>query len=202
MNYRSTNVLQGGSHTGGALVVGVEAGSGIELNATSSGNAPTILPAGDEANKGLTIAAKGTGTLTLGSSANQPLVITSSAVTFPTGGSFAFGSNSTVVLSTGSVLQVGSTAPFAGFVRFTSTDVATPNFNSTAFFGIVSTYTLPGINSSHYVFANPTNLSTAIVLSDVWAGSTAGSVNLKWNKISTITISASTATIRFLVVRF
>lgn len=104
--------------------------------------------------------------------------------------------------SSNTVQFAGSTAPFAGFVRVISTAVATPNFNSTGLFGIVSTVTVSGVNSSHIILSNPINLSTAVVLSDVWAGSTANSVNLKWNKLSTVTVSASTATIRFLVFRF
>lgn len=65
-NYRSTNTT-GYSHHGGALVVGTELGSGIEFNPTSSGAAPTILPAGDETDKSLLIAGKGAGGVLIGS---------------------------------------------------------------------------------------------------------------------------------------
>jgi hypothetical protein len=104
--------------------------------------------------------------------------------------------------SSNTVQFAGSTSPFAGMVRVVSTAVATPNFNSTGSMGLISTITIAGVNSSHLVLANPTNLSTGTLLTDVFAGSTAGSVNLKWNKYSTTTIAASTATIRFLIFRF
>lgn len=67
MQYRSTNLV-GYTHHGGALVVGVEQESGIELNPTSSGNAPVITSAGDETNKGIILKAKGTGSVTIGDS--------------------------------------------------------------------------------------------------------------------------------------
>ena len=184
-NYRSTNTT-GYTHFGGALVVGSELGSGIELNPNSSGSAPNIMPAGDETNKGIGLYSKGSGTISIGSSANQPVSFVSTAVT----------------LSSGSVLQVGSTAPFAGFIRQISTGVATPDFTSTGMMGIISTETMVGVNSSHFVLANPVNLSTAVHITRAWAGSTAGSINLHWTKISTVTIAASTATVRFLAFRF
>ena len=89
MNYKSTNAEGRFVHFGGALVIGTEFGSGIELNPNSSGTAPNISPAGDETNKGLTIASKGTGTITLGSSANQPVTVTSTAFTIGSGGAIA-----------------------------------------------------------------------------------------------------------------
>ena len=88
MQYRSTNDA-GYSHVGGAMVVGVELGSGIELNPTSSGAVANIAPVGDETNKGIRIQSKGTGTITLGSSANQPVTVTSTAFTIGSGGAIA-----------------------------------------------------------------------------------------------------------------
>ena len=70
MQYRSTNVI-GYSHHGGALVVGVEQESGIELNPTSSGSAPVITSAGDETNKGITLKGKGSGAVTIGDSSQS-----------------------------------------------------------------------------------------------------------------------------------
>jgi hypothetical protein len=64
MNYRSTQADGKYVHFGGSLIAGADMGSGIELNATSSGAAPTIQPVGDETNKGITIQGKGTGTVT------------------------------------------------------------------------------------------------------------------------------------------
>lgn len=71
MNYRSTNNT-GYTHHNGALVVGVELGSGIELNPTSSGAAATILPAGDETAKNLLIGGKGTGGIQIGAASTTP----------------------------------------------------------------------------------------------------------------------------------
>lgn len=68
MQYRSTNTLQGFNHHGGALVVGVEAGSGIEINPTSSGVAPIITAAGDETDKSIQIMGKGAGGVLIGTS--------------------------------------------------------------------------------------------------------------------------------------
>lgn len=95
-NYRSTNGI-GYTHFGGAMVVGTEVGSGIELNPASTGTAPNIMPAGDETNIGITLQSKGTGTITIGSSANQPLVIASTGVTMA--GSIKLGSGSTTSVS-------------------------------------------------------------------------------------------------------
>lgn len=72
MIYRSTNTHF--THHQGALVAGVELGSGVELNPTSSGAAPTILPCGDESNKSLIIGGKGTGGVQLGQSSTTPIV--------------------------------------------------------------------------------------------------------------------------------
>lgn len=178
MQYRSTNPDGRYTHQGGAFVAGVEYGSGIELNPTSSGADPTILPAGDEANKGITLKAKGTGTATIGDSSNTVRIL---------------GAN---------VQIAGSTAPFAGFQRQLSTAISTPNFNSSGSMGVISTVTMAGVNSSHVIVYNALNLSTGILLTDVFPGSTVGSLNLKWNKYSTTTIAASTCRIRFLAIKF
>lgn len=59
------------SNVAGSLLVGADQGGGVEVVATvSTSGTPSIVPAGDEANKGLTVKAKGTGTLTLGDSSN------------------------------------------------------------------------------------------------------------------------------------
>ena len=70
MEYRSTNADGQYTHHKGAFVAGVDYGSGIELNPTSSGGSPNIMPAGDETNKGITLKAKGTGLITIGDSSN------------------------------------------------------------------------------------------------------------------------------------
>ena len=185
MEYRSTNADGRFVHYGGALVAGVSFGSGIELNPNSSGANPNVMPAGDETNKGITLKGKGTGTVTIGDSSNSLTVAAPS-----------------VVFSSGAVVQVGSTAPWAGFVRQISTGVATPDFNSTGTMNVISTVTMTGVNSSHFIVCNPINLSTAVHITRAWAGSTAGSVNLHWLKDSTVTIAVSTATVRLLAIRF
>jgi hypothetical protein len=67
MQYRSTNAF-GATHFGGALVVGAELESGIELNPTSSGASVVITAAGDETNKGIILKGKGTGAVQIGDS--------------------------------------------------------------------------------------------------------------------------------------
>ncbi len=126
MNYRSTNVWQGGSAHGGALVVGAEAGSGIELNPASSGTAPNIMPCGDETNKGITLASKGTGTITIGSSANQPVVVTSTNFTIGAGNAGLAAVNKYVVQFTAPVLSSGIVAgASAAESTFTVTGLST-----------------------------------------------------------------------------
>lgn len=191
MQIRSTNT-DGATHFGGSLVAGVNSSHGVEMFGGSTGG--QIVPIGDDAAISMTVRAKGTGTLTLGDSSNT--------VSLMGGAISRVGSTVSIGSSGDVVLQAGSTAPFAGMVRVISTAVVTPNFNVTGYFGIVSTVTVAGVNSSHYILANPINVSTAVMITDVFAGSTAGSINLKWNKLSTITIAASTATIRFLIFRF
>jgi hypothetical protein len=59
------------SNIAGSALIGADQGGGVEVVATVSTSAtPFIVPAGDEANKSLTVKAKGTGTLTLGDSSN------------------------------------------------------------------------------------------------------------------------------------
>lgn len=128
MQYRSTNVV-GYTHYGGALIIGVEQESGIELNPTSSGNAPRIMPCGDETNKGISLASKGTGTITIGSSANQPIVMTSTSITLGT-----------------------STSPFRGIeqylIQFTPAVLAAST-------SVQSTITVTGLATNSALFFTP-----------------------------------------------
>lgn len=75
MFYRSTNAEGRAQHSGGAFVSGVEFGSGIELNPTSSGAAPVITVAGDESAKDLKIQGKGTGGLRIGSASTTAITV-------------------------------------------------------------------------------------------------------------------------------
>lgn len=191
MQIRSTNA-DGSVHFGGSVVAGHNSSHGVEWFGGSTGG--QIIPIGDDANISLRIRAKGTGTVVVGDSSNAVSLM---------GGAIARSGSTVTVGSSGDVVQIaGSTSPFAGMVRVESTAVVTPDFNSTGLMGIISTVTVAGVNSSHFILANAINVSTAVSLNGAWAGSTAGSVNLKWSKHSTITIAASTATIRFLIFRF
>jgi hypothetical protein len=67
MYYRNDSSV-GWTHFNGAVIAGVEAGSGIQLTPNSSGLDAIVEPVGDETNKGLTVTAKGSGSLTLGNS--------------------------------------------------------------------------------------------------------------------------------------
>lgn len=111
MQYRSTNVV-GYTHFGGALVVGVEQESGIELNPTSSGNAAVILPCGDETNKAIILKGKGTGAVTIGDS--------SQAVSIGGGTAFKGFKASTytvqfAAISSGQTLEVALSTAFGDF---------------------------------------------------------------------------------------
>lgn len=69
-NYRSTNTI-GYTHFSGALVVGTELGSGIELNPSSTSAAANIMPAGDETDKTIQIQGKGAGGVLLGATSTS-----------------------------------------------------------------------------------------------------------------------------------
>lgn len=73
MEYRSTNPDGRFVHYGGALVVGTEFGSGIEINPASSAAVANIKPAGDETSKDIRIAGKGTGGARLGAASTTPV---------------------------------------------------------------------------------------------------------------------------------
>lgn len=75
MFYRSTNAEGRAQHCGGAFVAGVEFGSAVELNPNSSGNAPIIQPAGDEAAKDIRIKGKGTGGVRVGANSTTPVTL-------------------------------------------------------------------------------------------------------------------------------
>lgn len=97
----------------------------------------------------------------------------------------------------------GSTSPFGGFLRFTDTAVATPNFATTNAMVMETTHVLAGVTSSHFLVAKPWNLSTDCLLCNVYPSqSTAGDVHCRFLKASTVTVAASTATIDFLAIRF
>lgn len=103
MNYQSTQADGRSVHFGGAVVSGKEFGRGVELNpvtSTTAASVPNVMPAGDDANIGLVVKAKGTGTLTLGDSSNTVSIL-------------------------GGTVNVGSTAtgaqPFKGAFSTTST---------------------------------------------------------------------------------
>ena len=185
MERRSTNDI-GYAHFQGDLVSNVGSSHGVTLRGGSTGG--IIEPIGDDTSISLTVRAKNAGLLELGNS-TQRLNINSTLV----------------VLSTGSVLQVGSTAPFAGFIRFSDTAISTPDFNTTNAMVIGSSVTITGANSSHFVLAQLRNngvASTDMSIVNARTTSTANEVLFAMAKFSTVTVAASTATIDFLVFRF
>ena len=90
MDYRSTNADGRYTHFGGALVAGVEFGRGIELNPDSTAAAPNIKPAGDDANIGMLVKAKGTGELAIGDSSNTVVIRGNPKVGSTASGSLGF----------------------------------------------------------------------------------------------------------------
>lgn len=187
MEFRSTN-LNGFVHYQGDVISNVSSNGGSShgvhlLGGTTGG---VVTAAGDEDNIALNVTGKGTGPTILGNS-SSPIVMPAS-----TG----------IVISSGGLLQIGSTAPFAGYIRFTDTAVATPNFATTNAMVMETTHAITGVNSSHFVLANGVNLSTDCCLANAYAASTAGQVHCRFIKVSTLAVGASTATINFLITRF
>lgn len=145
---------------------------GVRLSGGSTGG--IVEAVGDDTNVSLTIRGQGTGAVSVGSSGQT-------------------------------VFLAGSTAPFAGMFRAVSTAIATPNFNTTNAMVVESSYALAGVNSSHFVFAQFRNngiASTDMTICNVRPTSTNDEVVIGFEKHSTVTVAASTATVDFLIIRF
>lgn len=106
----------------------------------------------------------------------------------------------------GGVFIGAGTAAISGYLRVTDTAVATPNFNSTNAMVMETTHTITGLpaatvggTTNAFIQAMAHNLSTDCALVGVYVGSTAGQAHCRFLKASTLTVSASTATISFLV---
>ena len=167
MQFRSSNSKF--THFQGDVLSNIDDSShGVKLSGGSTGG--VIEPCGDDTAIALTIRAKGSGPLTLGSSGSA-------------------------------VFTGGSTAPFAGFIRQVSS-FATPNFATTNAMVMETTHAMTGIDSSCLMVVNGVNLSTDCALVNAYAASTAGQFHCRFAKVSTLTVAATTATIRILAVRF
>src|SRR3990167_10270504 len=177
MDRRSTSAEY--THFGGDVTAQVNSSHGVRLSGGSTGG--IVEAVGDDTNVSLRIRAQGAANINIGNS-SQPIIV-----------------------STGGTLQLGSTAPFAGFIRFTSTAISTPDFNTTNAMVIESSVTITGANSSHFVLAQLRNngvASTDMTITNPRTTSTGGEVLFGMAKISTVTVAASTATVDFLVARF
>ena len=175
MDTRSTSA---GKHIGNDVWAGVGSSHGVGMGYSPTGTGGAVYAIGDDANVSLSLFGKGTGRTFVGNS------------------------SSPVIFSTNTEVQIGSTAPFTGFIRL-STDITTPSFSTAQDDIQVSTVTVPGANSSHFVLVNPANLSTAVLLTKFWVTSTANEVKMEFTKQpSTVAVAASTATFRILVFRF
>jgi hypothetical protein len=187
VEFRSTNVF-GRVHFHGDVVSNVGnaaavSSHGVQLSGGSTGG--IVTAAGDEANVTLNLTGKGTGAVIV-SNSSSPLVYGGGGITLSTGGTF----------------QIGSTAPFAGWIRFTDTAVSTPDFTSTNKMVIETTHAITGVNSSHFVDAQGVNLSTDCCLANSYPGSTVGEVHCRFIKVSTLAVTVTTATIQFVITRF
>lgn len=179
MNYRSTNPDGRYVHFGGAGVFGVEFGSGIELNPTSSGSAANISPAGDEANKGITIVGKGTGTVTLGNS-SSPVTIAGAM----TGGA-----------------KVGSSGSTLSEIRRFTVEFTAPVLSSGVATGIESTYTMAGVSTGTVLMFTPTNPISAKY--NVRARcSTVDELTLAWSHDGTSTLGSGESSNRGQLIQF
>lgn len=215
MEFRSTND-NGYVHHQGDIVSNVSSGGpinsshGVLLSGGSTGG--IVTAAGDETNIALTVRGKGAGPLNLGA-ATAPVTILSSNLTIGSTGTLGLQPTSTGNVTIGStnstVFIAGSTAPFSGFLRFTDTAVATPNFATTNIMVMETTHVLAGLStafgsgSPYFLIANAPNVSTDCSLVGAFIGTTAASneVHCRFIKASTLTVAATTCTINFLVVR-
>jgi hypothetical protein len=106
----------------------------------------------------------------------------------------------------GGVFLGAGTGSIGGYLRVTDTAVATPNFATTNAMVMETTHTITGLpaatagaTTNAFITAMAHNLSTDCALVGVYVGSTAGQAHCRFAKVSTVTVSASTATISFLV---
>lgn len=189
MERRSTNDI-GYVHFQGDVVSNVGSSHGVRLGGGSTGG--VVEPFGDDTSIGIVFRAKNAGPITIGNS-TQAVTFGSTAVTF----------------SSGSVVQIGSTAPFAGLVRAQDTAVTTPAlFNDTDAGRVAETTHTVTVSSQTpgtqgpMLFAYSDNLPVGITLGGAWYGSTADQVHTRMVKGTTAAIAGTTCTISFLFVRF
>lgn len=210
MRFRSTNAKF--VHYGGDILSNTDDNDcGVQLSGGSTSGLIAAISDNDDAS--LDLRAKGDGKVNI--FGGGPMNITSSDVIGITADEITLTSTSVVLSSTevfvgssGAQVTVAGGAPFSGFIKFTDTAVATPNFATTNAMVMETTHTITGLaaqtlggTTGWFVLPNPHNLSTDCALLHAWVGSTAGEVHCRFAKVSTLTVSASTATISFLVIR-
>mgnify|MGYP001571671590 CR=1 FL=1 len=188
MDTRSTNAV-GYTHFTGDVTAQVGSSHGVRLSGGSTGG--IIESVGDDADVTLSISAKGAGGVVIGNSSN--------AITLGNGSTLL-----TLGATGGQVRMGGSTAPFYGMVRYTDTAVTTPTlFNDTDAGRVAeTTHALTGVNSSHFIIAQSTNLPAAVTIAGAYPGSTAGDVHIRFAKGSTVAVAGTTCTVQFLAFRF
>ena len=190
MERRSTNDI-GHAHFQGDVVSNVGSSHGVILRGGSTGC--IIEPIGDDTSISLTVRAKNAGLINLGNS-TQRLNLNSTDVRF----------------SSGTVMQMGSTAPWAGFVRYLDTAVTTPaTFNDTECGRVAeTTHVLVGASSitagaiGYFIMANSVNLPAGVSVAGAWIGSTGDDVHVRFVKGSTVAVAGTTCTVQFLLNRF
>jgi hypothetical protein len=161
MLYKSTNSEHRFTHFGGALVIGHEFGSGVEINPTSSGADANITAAGDETDKNLRLTGKGAGGVVFGPSSTRTVKgVFSQNSTYSHGAigaarkvELTFAST-TVDINTGDLLSVGltvATADLSSVVAVTDWRLSTvASSRLTVFLGnISSTATSTGSGTLH-----------------------------------------------------
>ena len=178
MNYRQSDA--GGtiqeSNISGSLLIGADQGSGVEVLTNSSGNVPVITPQGDETNKGIRLQSKGTGTITIGSSANQPVVITST--------NFTIGGGS----------KIGAITAYT--VQFTA-----PLLSSGLASAAESTYAVTGLSTGTVLCFTPTNPINALYTVRARC-STVNELTLAWGQCGDSTLGSGESTNRGILLEF
>ncbi len=198
MDRRSTSAEY--THFGGDVTAQANSSHGVRLSGGSTGG--IVQSVADDTAAALRVFAQGAGELYLGVAANPVAIVGSSISLASTHISLQ---STRISLSTGSQIQIGSTAPFAGFIRHSDTAIATPDFNTTNAMVIESSVTITGANSSHFVMGRI--VSNGVASTDFQVGqfrttSTANEVLFQFTKHSTVTVAASTCQMNFLVLRF
>ena len=205
------------THWQGDVTAQVGSSHGVRLSGGSTGG--IVEAVGDDTNVSLLLRGQGTGIVTVGSAGGGNVTLGvgaggtvnvgaggSSPINLRSSGAILVGSSGAVVTlgSSRGQVQVGSTAPWQGFVRQVSTALGTPSLSTAPGAVAESSLAVVSANSSCVALVNSFNLSTAVMIAGVRIGSTADEINLVFAKTgaSTLAVGAATATFNITLIRY